>query len=429
MSETEPPHSGLVPYDELVRRVGKPVVVVVFGVGQSHTGMGVLRGLGRMGVPVVAVGEKNSVGFHSRYATESLVSPDSHEQPEEFIQLILTLGKRLKAEGKIAVLFPTRDSVVELFAKRSAELREFFICHLPDYEIIRNCSSKEAQIRVAREMNIPAPRTFFDSEMAALNTALAAGELKFPLVFKAKKELSAALKKKFRIIVIENNAQLDQALAAAAASNIPFLIQEIIPGEDDQLYTFGSCMARNGKVIAAFTGRKLRQQPPKFGVCRVGESKRVDEIAADGERLLRALKFFGISQVETKFDARDGQYKLMEVNPRPWLWIALPIGIGVNIPYAFLCDALGVEIPVQKMPVTRAVYISLYDDLYWSLKERDGRPWAHLFHGYEKIVEAYYAKDDRKPGLIHFKRAAIEMSRMLARGLLRKVGLKRKAMK
>ena len=425
MPEHESLPSELVSYDELVRRVGKPVVAVVFGVGESQGGLGIMRGLGRMRVPVVAVGEKDSVGFRSRYAIESHVSPDPHGQPEEFIRLMLALGRRLQAEGRCAVLFPTRDSVVELFARRSAELREFFICHLPDYQVIRNCSDKEAQVRLARDLDIPAPRTFFDNELPELHRALAAGELKFPLILKAKKELPAGLKKKFRLIIIEDDLQLRQALAGVAANNIPFLIQEIIPGADDQLYTFGSCMARSGKVTAVFTGRKLRQQPPKFGICRVGESKPVETIARDGARLLRALKFYGISQVETKFDARDGRYKLMEVNPRAWSWIALPVGMGVNIPYAYLCDALGVDIQPQTMPATRGVYISLFEDLYWSLKAGDGRAWAHCFKGYDLVIEPYYASDDRMPGLIQFKRNAVTLAGMALNGVLRKLRLKK----
>ena len=411
-------------YEEVVRRTGRPAVAVVFGVGH-YQGMGVLRGLGRMGVPVVAIGEKDSVGFWSRYACESHVSPDPHEQPEEFLRLLVTIGRRLKAEGKNAVLFPTRDSVVELFAKRCEELREFFICHSPDYEVIRNCSNKEAQIRLARELNVPAPQTYFDNELDSLHRDLAGGRLQFPLILKAKKELPTELKKKFRLIILNNDAQLRQALADAAAQNIAFLIQEVISGEDDQLYTFGSCLARNGKLTAVFTGRKLRQQPPRFGVCRVGESVPVEPIVRDGERLLRGLKFHGISQVEYKFDARDGRYKLMEVNPRAWAWIGLAVAMGVNIPYAFFCDALGVDISPQSMPSLRGVYISLYDDLYWSLKARDGRAWAHCFKDYDLIVEPFYSRDDRMPGLIHFTRCGVLLAQMGFNQVLRALGLRR----
>jgi hypothetical protein len=99
--------------------------------------------------------------------------------------------------------------------------------------------------------------------------------------------------------------------------------------------------------------------------------------------------------------------------------------MGVDLPYAFFCDALGVDLPVQSMPSIRAAYISLYDDLYWSLKARDGWPWVHCFKGYDVVVEPYYAKDDRLPGLIQFKRNAVTLASMAWNGALRKLRLKK----
>ena len=412
-------------YEEIVRRVGAPVVAIVFGVGQ-YQGLAVLRALGRMGVPVYAVGEEKSVGFHSRYARTPLVSPDPHHDPEGLLNLLLSVGRRLKARGERAVLFPTRDSVVELIAKQQDALAEFFICHTPRADVIRNCASKEAQIRTARALAVPTPRTYFDNELELLYQDLSGGRSNYPLLFKPKRELPPEQLKAFRLITLSNERQLKEAVARAKQHDVPFLIQEIIPGADDTLYSLGSCLSKDGKMKAIFTGRKLRQRPPRFGECRVGESIYVEPIMRDGERLLRGLGFFGISQVEFKFDARDGQYKLLEVNPRSWSWISLPVAMGINIPFAFFCDACGIEIPTQTMTSQRVVYISLRDDLYWSLKGRDGVPWIHCFRGYEKIVEPFFSLDDPMPGLIYFKRAGMEFLGGLGRAFLRKLGLARR---
>jgi len=141
-------------------------------------------------------------------------------------------------------------------------------------------------------------------------------------------------------------------------------------------------------------------------------------------KLLRGLHYFGISQVEFKYDSRDGGYKLIEVNPRAWAWVALPIGMQVNLAYAFFCDALGIETPMQAMPDIKGAYISLFDDLYWSLKARDGRPWAHLFKGYDLVVEAYYAPDDPLPGLVHFTRRSGDFASSAVKTVLRKLQLR-----
>ena len=409
----------LLGYPEIEARVGAPVAAVVFGCG-NFQGLAVMRGLGRCGIPVIAVAKAGGVGLRSRYATEVWNVPDTHADPEGVLEVVREIGARLTQQGRRGVLIPTQDSTVELLSRNRHRLQESLICHLPDDAVIQACSDKQVQCRLARSLGVPLPNTFFEDEREQLLAALASGAQGFPLVFKSRKELPPAIRKKFRVIVINDLDELDTVLAEAEAAGVSYLVQDVIPGGDDELYTFGSYMDRAGTLQAWFTGRKLRQQPPRFGVCRVGESKRVDVIVGDGVKLLRRLGYFGISQVEFKHDARDGRYKLIEVNPRAWAWVALPIGMHVNLAYAFFCDALGLELPFQPMPEIKGAYISLFDDLYWSLKARDGRPWAHLFRGYDLIVEAYYAPDDRLPGLINFKRRTGDFASSAVKAVLRR---------
>ncbi len=47
--------------------------------------------------------------------------------------------------------------------------------------------------------------------------------------------------------------------------------------------------------------------------------------------------------MEFKLDPRDGQPKLMEVNPRFWAYLELPIRCGVNFPLLLHELCLGVE--------------------------------------------------------------------------------------
>jgi predicted ATP-grasp superfamily ATP-dependent carboligase len=49
--------------------------------------------------------------------------------------------------------------------------------------------------------------------------------------------------------------------------------------------------------------------------------------------LLAATKYRGLVEVEFKYDARDGNYYLLDVNPRVWGWHTLAIRAGVDFPY------------------------------------------------------------------------------------------------
>ena len=58
-------------------------------------------------------------------------------------------------------------------------------------------------------------------------------------------------------------------------------------------------------------------------------------------RLLRAIGFHGVSQVEFKRDPRDGRFKLMEINPRLWQWHGLAAALGVDFPRIVYLDLMG----------------------------------------------------------------------------------------
>jgi predicted ATP-grasp superfamily ATP-dependent carboligase len=66
----------------------------------------------------------------------------------------------------------------------------------------------------------------------------------------------------------------------------------------------------------------------------------LEEMTAQRDALL-AARFHGVSQVEFKYDERDDQYKLLEINGRPWSWIKLPAFSGVNLPLIQYYDLTG----------------------------------------------------------------------------------------
>jgi biotin carboxylase len=108
-------------------------------------------------------------------------------------------------------------------------------------------------------------------------------------------------------------------------------------------------VARDGEALGVFCGRKLLQDPSAIGTARVAEARWVDEVVEQGLALLRGLGFHGASQVEFKRDPRDGEYKLMEVNPRLWRWHSLAAACGVNLAYIAYCDVAGEPLPRAQM--------------------------------------------------------------------------------
>jgi D-aspartate ligase len=172
------------------------------------------------------------------------------------------------------------------------------------------------------------------------------------------------------------------------------MVQELIPGGAEEMYTLGSYLDRDGQALGLFSGRKLSQTRGYMGSARVGESLWVEEVVEQGLALLRALGFHGISQVEVMRDPRDGRYKLLEVNPRLWQWHSLAAACGVDLPYIAYRDLIGDPLPPARMHG---------DGKRWAITLMAGKPLALERPPY---VDAVFARDDPKPALVQLGRFA-----------------------
>lgn len=297
-------------------------------------GLTAIRSLGRMGVPVLAVDHRPSaLGFRSRHAL-ALQAPDPGTETEEYVAFLEELGD---AVGRSAPILPAHDPPVNAIARHQERLGGRFLYPFPGWAALSRVQSKRAQLEVAAEVGVATPRT---AHPRSGDEALEAAEdIGYPLLVKPSNPDGFRRRFQRQAFRCTDAGELGHAYRAAA----PFepMVQELIPGGDDELYTVGSYLARDGAVLGLFSGRKLRQTPPGVGTCRVGEAVWVQENVDDALRLLRAFDFHGVSQVEFKRDPRDGRYKLMEINPRLWQWHGLAAALGADFARIAYLDLVG----------------------------------------------------------------------------------------
>src|SRR5437588_7649242 len=119
------------------------------------------------------------------------------------------------------------------------------------------------------------------------------------------------------------------------------MIQEAIPGDGRTQYSLAA-YCKEGCALLTMTARRTRQYPIDFGLssCFV-EAIEVPAIQEPAEKLLAAMHITGMVEVEFKYDQRDAQYKLLDVNLRPWGWHTLCIACGLDFPYIQYSDVLG----------------------------------------------------------------------------------------
>jgi predicted ATP-grasp superfamily ATP-dependent carboligase len=353
---------------------------VVVDVGWVN-GLAAVRSLGRAGLRVLALDHRQSaLGFRSRYA-EPVLTPDPQDE-DAFISFLAGL------ELERAPLFATHDEPLNAIARGAEKLGGRFLYPFPPWQVLSRIQSKRSQLEAAEAAGIPAPRTAYPGSAAEARAA--AEELGFPVLVKPSS--TEGFKRRFKRQAFRCETAAAVEVAYADAEPYEPMVQEVIPGGDGELYTLGSYLRADGEPLGLFCGRKLRQTPPGVGTCRVGEAVWVEEVVESGLKLLRALEFHGLSQVELKRDPRDGRFKLMEVNPRLFQWHGLAAACGVDLPLIAYRDLTGERVePVSANGARKRWAITLLPGESPALQ----RP---------PYVDAVFALDDPKPALVQAAR-------------------------
>ncbi|MGD9696547.1 MAG: hypothetical protein AB7V42_12940 [Thermoleophilia bacterium] len=310
----------------------RPPAVVLQASGPNS--LGIIRSLGREGVPVIACDhDPRALGLRSRYA-RPWHTRDALTDPDGFIEDLLALGRTLPQKG---VLFATHDEAVTAVGPREDEVGEFFHRPWSPWPVMSRIVDKSHQHAVARSIGFPVPATVEPADLADVEEA--GRSLRFPLILKPRQ--APEFRRRFRTQVFESTDIGELRRHWELAAPYEPQLSEVIPGGDERIWSLGSYRGANGERLASFTGRKLRQWPPRFGTGRAAEASWDPDYAERGHALLDALGYHGISQLETKRDPRDGRDYLIEVNTRSWLWVGLATLVDVNLPLAAYLDAIG----------------------------------------------------------------------------------------
>jgi D-aspartate ligase len=204
----------------------------------------------------------------------------------------------------------------------------------------------------------------------------------------------------------------DQLLACYGQmreAGVELLVQERIEGAESRLYAVYLYLDRASDPIASFVMQKQRQWPPGYGNGSYSIGCRRDDVVDLSVKLLKALGYRGIANVEFKQDPKDGQLKLIEVNVRAGNRIALAIDSGVDLPYIAYRDALGEPVaPVDTYEVGVA-WIDLLRDAagisyYRKTEGLSVRKWTSS--AWRARSHPYFAADDPFPFVAHTYRIA-----------------------
>ena len=283
---------------------------LIFKAGTLHHGaLGVARTLGRLGVPIYAVVEDAGEPLsHSRYLTETFVWESSPANDEAFLNAMSGIAETI---GSPAILFPVDDLSAIFVAENADTLRQWFLFPKLRQDLPRQLADKANLYSVCATLGISSARSLRPQSTADIEEF--ARDVGFPVVVKATEQWCIPSSGR-NVVFIPNQESLFrfcESIKYEQPSRI--IVQEYISGDD---WIYHGYTNPESDLRVSFTGKKLLSFPPAGGATALGMSVCNDLLRRQAELLLNSISYSGIIDMDWRRDSRDGQYKLMDCNPR-----------------------------------------------------------------------------------------------------------------
>jgi D-aspartate ligase len=363
--------------------------------GGAHGALAAIRSLGRQRIPVWFLTDQNSIARFSRYTGATLIWPGPRDSAS--VDFLLELGRRCGLNGWL--LLSCGDEEARLVSQNRRSLSSIYRVTTPPWETMRFAYDKRLTYERAAALGIDHPHSHYPVS----RQDLARLDICYPAILKPavkNEDNPFTLAKAWRV---DNRREL-LARYDEAAGFVPkdvIVIQELIPGRGTTQYSYAAVWD-HGRPVASLVAQRLRQYPIDFGYSSTFVKTVVqNEIESAACCFLESIAYDGLVEVEFKFDARDGRYKLLDVNPRTWTWLSLGCTAGVDFPHILWRIATGETVPLSRGQ-SGAAWSYLSRDIVALCQEakRSGLSRTGYGDAIGKMNFAAFAKDDPWPALM-----------------------------
>lgn len=359
-------------------------------------GLANTRALGEAGIPVVVVDRNNCLARYSRYCTGFFYSPDFNS--DDLALFLTDLARREGLEGWL--LIPSNDHAVHTIARNRESLAGVYRLTTPGTDIVDLIYDKKNLLDISEAIGIPVPATcYFTTADETIPP-----ELKFPVITRGRFGLSfyKAMKAKALFAVTEEELRAQLMHISSVYNLEDTLTQTVIPFDGTNRTVSFTAFCTEGEIRSYWAGRKLREHPWRFGTATFAESIECGECLEPTALLLKKLNYEGVCEVEFIRDPADGEYKLIEMNARTWLWVGLARKCGVDYALMAYRYANGLEMSYPADYASGVKWINYLTDTWFSLGAIvSGRMKLREYFASMKgkRINAVYSRNDLLPSL------------------------------
>ena len=352
------------------------------------------------GIPSVAVGKgRLNATAHSKIVTVECVEPNL-EDDDVFCKTLIAFAGRYP--GKTLLLVPCGDNYIKLLVRNQDKLRDYYRFECIDDELLMRLSIKESFYQVCTEHGFAFPKTTTCSYENYKDVEL---PFDFPVIIKPSNSVAywnCHFPYKKKVFVANNKQEFDDILNAIYGSSYKdhLILQEYIPGDDSNMRVMNCYSGKDKKVKLIALGHALLEEhsPEGIGSYAAIISSYDRELAERMKTFLEDIGYIGFANFDMKYDKRDGQYKLFEMNLRQGRSSYFVTAAGYNLA-KFLVDDV---IYNKDLPLTIANHRVLWtiipkDVIFKYVKDEGLKKEAHELIKAGKFIQSMDYKPDRSP--------------------------------
>ncbi len=257
---------------------------------------------------------------HSRLVRIGVVEPDL-ERDEVFVRTLVAFAKA--NGGRPLVLVSCADGYTILLARNRDALAPYYRFACPSLETVLNLDIKDHFYKACAAHGLSYPQT---ATCTAQNYRQIALPFAFPVIIKASNSAAywnCRFPHKKKVFLAADRAEFDAITAAVYGSSYrdDLILQEYIPGDDNCMRVLNAYCGLDHKVHLMALGRPLLEEQTPEGIGNYAAI--LSDPALNDAALLARMRAFledvgweGYANFDMKLDARTGEYKLFEMNPR-----------------------------------------------------------------------------------------------------------------
>jgi D-aspartate ligase len=358
-----------------------PYVIIL---ANGLNGLGAVRSAAHAGLRTyILLTSKTDLSTYSRYSQNRLMLPANPGLED----VRPVLDKLRLDEGGPGVLLACSDHAAELLGKLKSEGYANHHLIVPTSDTTEILNDKKLECQSMEEGGIVLPKTYYQLGSDAPES--------FPLIIKPRtfREYEVLGAKN---VIVNSQAEFEAFRERFHGNLDRFIAQEVIEGDDDNLWVCNVTFDLNKRLIACFVFNRLGTMPSHYGVTSLAISRENRLLREECEKIGKALSYSGPAMIEFKKDQNSVNYYYIETNPRLGMCNWFDTRCGINNILACTQVAYGntVAFPPQK---NNRVYWNFFGDLVARLEDRENLfalLWRYIgLLRYRRVAALLYWKD------------------------------------